>query len=105
GSRGGLAGFLLTRGLWIVFLELTVVRVGWTFSLFPEVFFLQVIWAIGWSMVALSALVFLPRWAIAAFGLALILGHNALDGVHAAQLGDGAALWSFAHRRGLLCPV
>jgi len=103
-SRATLARFLLTRGLWIVFLELTVVRLGWTFSLFPEVFFLQVIWVIGWSMVALSALVFLPRAAVAAFAFALILGHNAFDGVHAAQLGDAALAWNFAHDRGLLGP-
>lgn len=103
-SRATIARFLLTRGLWIVFLELSVVRFGWTFSLFPEVFFLQVIWAIGWSMVALSALVFLPRWAIGAFGLLLIFGHDAFDGVRAAQLGDLALLWNFAHDRAILGP-
>jgi uncharacterized membrane protein len=103
-SRGDLSRFLLTRGLWLVVLELTVVRVAWTFSIAFQVLPLQVIWAIGWSMVALSALVFLPRWAIGAFGIALIAGHNLLDGVHAAQLGGAGWLWNFVHERAFLPP-
>jgi uncharacterized membrane protein len=102
---GNLSRFLLTRGLWLVLLELTVVRLGWTFSIFPDVLFLQVIWAIGWSMVVLSGLVFLPRWAIGALGVVLVAGHNVLDGVHAAQLGSAGWLWSFAHERAILGPL
>jgi uncharacterized membrane protein len=104
-DRGAISRFLLTRGLWLVFLELTLVRVAWTFSIRPDAVNFAVIWAIGWSMVALSALVFLPRWAIGAFGLALIAGHNLLDGIHAAQLGGASVLWDLVHERSTVGPV
>ncbi|MGE0045280.1 MAG: DUF1624 domain-containing protein, partial [Hyphomonadaceae bacterium] len=55
-SRAALSRFLLTRGLWLVFLEITVVSFGWAFAA-PWMFFLQVIWAIGWAMVLLAALI------------------------------------------------
>jgi uncharacterized membrane protein len=61
-----------------------------------------VIFAIGASMIALSALVYLPRWAIAAVGLAMIAGHNLLDGIKAAQFGAAAPLWNFLHQPALL---
>ena len=81
-SVGELSRFLLTRGLWLIFLELTVVLFGWKFN-FQPLFFLQVIWAIGASMVVLAGLVFLPLRAIAAIGAVMILGHNLLDGFSA----------------------
>ncbi len=94
--------FLLTRGLWLVVLELTIVRFGWTYSLDYQVIPAQVIWAIGWSMVVLSLLVFLPRWVVAAFALTMIAGHNALDGVRAEGLGALAPLWVVLHQGGPL---
>ncbi len=78
-SRPALSKFLLIRGLWLVLLELTLLRFGWTFNFDYESFtFAGVIWAIGWSMVALAALVYLPTAAITAIGLTIILGHNAI---------------------------
>jgi uncharacterized membrane protein len=89
-----LSGFLLTRGLWLIVLELTVVGFGWGFgSLMP--FFLAIMWAIGWSMIALAGLVFLPRKAVLAVGLVITLGHNLLDPIHAAQLGPFGVVWNF----------
>jgi uncharacterized membrane protein len=77
GSRSALAKFLVMRGLWLVLLELTLLRFGWTFNFdYASFTFAGVIWAIGWSMVALGALVFLPTTAVAAIGLAIIVGHN-----------------------------
>jgi hypothetical protein len=80
-SRSVVSRFLLTRGLWLVLLELTVVRLAWEFNFNYSLAFVQVIWAIGWSMVALSALVFLPSRAVGAIGLIMIFTHNLLDGV------------------------
>jgi len=79
-NTGALARFLLTRGLWLVLLELTLLRVAWTFNFdFGHYLLAGVIWVIGWCMVLLAGLIFLPRWALTAFGLVLVMGHNVLD--------------------------
>ncbi len=100
-SGSALAGFLLTRGLWLIVLELTVLSFGWSFG-FPYPLFLQVIWAIGWSMVALSALVFLPRVAVLAVGLMIVCGHNLLDPLTPEQFGGGGVFWTLLHEGGLV---
>ena len=75
-----LARFLVTRGLWLVLLELTVLRVAWTFNFdFGHYLLAGVIWVIGWCMVLLAGLIFLPVRTLAAFGLVVVLGHNVLD--------------------------
>ena len=99
-SRAELAWFLLTRGLWLVLLELTAVRFSVTFNLDYHFSFGQVIWAIGWSMVVLAGLVWLPAWAIGLLGVAIVVGHNALDGVSAERLGLPEWLWTLLHRQG-----
>jgi uncharacterized membrane protein len=78
-SRTALAKFLVVRGLWLVLLELTVLRFGWTFNFdYAHFTFAGVIWVIGWSMVVLAGLIFLPVPLVAAIGVAIIFGHNAL---------------------------
>jgi uncharacterized membrane protein len=104
-TRTEISRFLATRGLWLVALELTVIRLGWTFQLWPDFLFLQVIWVIGWAMVVLAGLVFLPRWAIGGFGLGLIVGHNLFDSVHAAELGRAGWAWSVAHEPAVFPPT
>lgn len=96
-SPKDLGWFLLTRGLWLVVLELTVIHWGWGFSFFYEFTALQVIWVLGWSMVLLAGLQFLPTWVAGSFGLVLILGHNLLDGWHSKELGPW---WSVLHELG-----
>jgi uncharacterized membrane protein len=103
-TTGEVSRYLLTRGLWLVLIEFTVVRLGWMFSFDLTNFAMQVIFAIGASMVALAALVYLPRWATAAVGLVMILGHNMLDGIKAASLGAAAPLWNVLHQPGMLDP-
>jgi uncharacterized membrane protein len=92
-TRRQLTTFLLTRGLWLVIIELTIVRVGWSFDLSSPLRLL-VIWALGVSMIALAGLIHLPRWAIAAVSLAMIAGHDLLDNVTSAPLvaANGASL-------------
>lgn len=104
-SRRGLAAFLLTRGLWLIVLEITVARFGLTFDPTFQFIPLVVLWAIGLSMVVLSALVFLPTPAIAAFGVVLIAGHNLLDGFGAEPDGIGGILWRVLHVPGPLGSV
>lgn len=97
-----LSRFLLKRGLWLVFLELTVVNFGWFFNLkMPFIGFL-VIWAIGMGMVVLSLLVRLPMRAILAIGLVLVFGHNLLDDFHVEGNSFGAVLWSVLHEPNFL---
>ena len=87
-----LSMFLLTRGLWLIFLELTVVKLGWLFNLSPTFYILQVIWVIGVSMIVLAALVRLPMKAIIAIGLIMVVGHNLLDGFGVAAFAPSSAI-------------
>ena len=94
--------FLFTRGLLLVLLEVTVVRFAWTFSAIPEFLVLQVIWAIGVSMIVLAGLIHLPRWVIGAIGIGMMAGHNLLDGIQAAQLGPLGGPWHVLHQPALM---
>jgi uncharacterized membrane protein len=78
-SRAGLAAFLATRGLWLIFLELTVVKFGLLFNPAPRMAILVVFWSIGASFVMLSGLVFLPSRVVGALGVLLIATHNLTD--------------------------
>jgi hypothetical protein len=100
-SKCELSWFLLTRGAWLVFLELTWVKCfGWTFAFDFSSVSLIVIWALGCSMIVLAGLVYLPTWAVSTFGLAMILGHNVLDGVKPEDLGAFGGLWRVLHAGG-----
>ena len=109
GARGRtvreVSWFLFTRGVLLVLLELTIVRFAWTFSVFPDFVLLQVIWAIGMSMIVLSALIHLPLWAIGVIGVGMIASHNLLDGVLAEQFGQLGWLWNVLHQPALLHPT
>jgi uncharacterized membrane protein len=104
-SKSDLARFLVSRGLWLVFLELTVVRcLGWAFNFNYHVTGLLVIWALGWSMIVLAALIYLPRWVIALFAVVMIAGHNLLDAVDPKSFGALAWVWRILHVPGELHP-
>jgi uncharacterized membrane protein len=113
-SKRDLSKFLLSRGLWLIALELTVVRFGVFFSLdYRLLGFLQVIWVIGVSMIILAALIHLPLRVVAGFGLAMIALHNLLDRFQVAGWqgpgtpvpGFGAKLWILAHQAFTIFPV
>lgn len=95
------AKFLLSRGIWLIILEFTIVRFGWLFNLDYTHLLVQVIWAIGCSMVFLSGLIFLPYPLILSIGLLMIFGHNAFDSIHADALSQYGGLWHVFHEMGL----
>jgi uncharacterized membrane protein len=90
--------FLLTRGLWLVFVELVIVNFAWTFDVTYSFRILQVIWAIGISMIALSIFVFLPNWAILGLGMLLVFGHNLLDSITFQGSSTGDMIWYALHQ-------
>ena len=90
--------FLLTRGLWLVFVELVIVNFAWTFDITYSFGILQVIWAIGISMVVLSALVFLPDRFILIIGALLVFGHNPLDPIRFEGSSALNLIWYVLHQ-------
>ncbi len=98
-----LSWLLFTRGLWLILLELTVLRcLSYQFNFDYHVTFLLVLWALGWSMITLSALVYLPPIAVTAIGVVLIATHNLLDPIRAASLGAFGPIWSILHAPGFV---
>jgi uncharacterized membrane protein len=97
-SRGQLSRFLLTRGLWLIFFEAVVLRCfAYQFNVDFRVTMLVVLWALGWSMITLAALVGLPLRVIAGFGVVLIAGHNLFDSIRSAN-----PIWSILHSPGFV---
>ncbi|KQT32710.1 hypothetical protein ASG29_13345 [Sphingomonas sp. Leaf412] len=101
-SAAAVSAFLLKRGLFLIALELTLVGFGWSFAVPPAMIYLQVIWAIGLSMIALAALVHLPRAAVATIGIVIVAGHNLLDPVAFAPGTPAHAAWAILHERAVL---
>jgi uncharacterized membrane protein len=99
-GKSDVSAFLFKRGLFLVLLEFTLVNFAWTFQLPPSVIYLQVIWAIGLSMIALSLLVWLPRWLLLTLSLMIIAGHNLLDTVHFPVESALHVPWAILHDRG-----
>ncbi len=98
-TRPQITRFLLTRGLWLIFLDVTLVSFGLTFSALP---IFEVIWAIGASMIVLSALLWAPATVIGLFGAAVVVLHNLLDPIQAQSFGAGYNLWMLLHQPGPL---
>lgn len=100
-TKSQLAYLAFSRGLWLIFLELTLVGFFWSFSsdfvYKPKV---AVLFAIGISMIAMSAIIYLPRYAIGIVAAVMLLGHNALDGVNAQSLGAFSWAWYLIHSPG-----
>jgi uncharacterized membrane protein len=97
-SPGNLAGFLFTRGLWLIFLDVVMLRcLAYQFNFDYRVTLLIVLWALGWSMIALAALVRLPTALVTAIGIVMILAHNLFDSVRWAS-----PLWNVLHQPGFV---
>jgi len=92
-TKNELSRFLFTRGLWLIFLEVVVTRcLGWQFNFDYDFTMLIVLWALGWAMIVLSALIWLPTSLVTAFGVVLIAGHNWFDSVQSSN-----PVWSTLH--------
>jgi uncharacterized membrane protein len=99
-TKHELSRFLWTRGLWLVVLELTVVRLALSFSLLSGDVILEVIWALGCSMIALGFLIWLPTRVLTVLS-ALVIGlHNLADPVAAERFGHWAWVWNILHQQG-----
>ena len=98
-TKRQLSAFLLKRGLWLMLLETVVINFAWSFNPTYPMFRLQVIWALGLSMVFMSALVYLPYKVILALGLIILFGHNLLDNIHATGNTLPDFLWGQLHER------
>jgi uncharacterized membrane protein len=97
-SASDLSRFLLTRGAWLILLELVVVRCfAYQFNVDYRVTMLVVLWALGWALIALSALIRLPVAAVTAIGVVMIAGHNLFDSVKSAN-----PLWVILHSPGFV---
>ncbi len=102
-SAGQVSRYLWTRGVWLILVELTVMRLAMNFTFdlrYPVL--LIILWALGWSMIALAALVYLPPRMVGTLGLAVIACHNLFDGVQAQQFGAMAWLWHVLHQPGAI---
>ena len=100
-----LAGFLLKRGCWLIFVEIALISLGLTFNPFYNFILFQVIWAIGISMVLLSFLVRLPFRTLLAIGLLIFFCHNLLDYPEASRMGKINLFWGMLHGRNTIIQV
>jgi uncharacterized membrane protein len=96
-SKRQLSFFLFTRGLWLMFLQLTLVCFGSSFNIHFSFIGLSTIWALGVSMVALSALIYLPYKIILAVGILIVAAHNSLDNFHVPGNDLKAFIWDELH--------
>ena len=99
-----LTRYLITRGLWLLVLELLITPVGWRFSFDLLPAFALVLWALGWAMIAMALLIHLPRPVVLAISLAMILLHNLLDPIRPDQFGAYAGWWHVLHVPGFAIP-
>jgi len=98
-SKKDLSKFLFTRGIWLVFTELTVVNLAWTFDVSLSLHIFQVIWAIGICMMFLAGLIYLPKKLLLALGLLIVIGHNSLDSITMQGNNPLSVLWYFVHQQ------
>lgn len=94
-TQAGLSRFLLSRGIWLIFIELTIVTFAWLFDVQFRTLLMVTLWSLGVSMIVLAVLIYLPRKVILIFSCVLIFGHNLFDAVHF----DGHLLWQILHEQ------
>jgi uncharacterized membrane protein len=102
-SRSQLSRFLVTRGLWFILVELTVMQFAYNFDFSSRnLVLLLILWIFGLCMIVIAALIYMPlRW-LAALSVAVIALHNCLGGIAAARFGSGAWVWNLIHQPGVI---
>lgn len=90
--------FLFLRGMWLIYLEIMLNNLIWTFDITYSSRELIIIWAIGVSMIFLSGLIFLPKKVILFFGLIIVFGHNSLDGIVMNDTSFVSLVWYLVHQ-------
>jgi uncharacterized membrane protein len=101
-TKKELSRFLITRGLWLILLEITVISFGITFDIHFGIFILQTIWSIGISMIILGLVIWLPFKLILPVGLLIVFGHNFIDFAEVGRQGNVPLWWHFLHLPGVL---
>lgn len=99
-----LSRYLVTRGLWLLVLELVITPIGWQFGFKLVPAFALVLWALGWSMIVMALLVHLPRTLVGWLSVIVIAGHNLFDAVRPESFGAFAPLWNVLHVPGFVIP-
>ncbi len=99
-TSGELSKFLITRGIWLIIVEIILNNFLWWFDISFGFTNLQVIWAIGFSMIVLGGAIHLPKRIILVVGLLIVLGHNMLDGITFEGRGIVSVLWNILHHPG-----
>jgi uncharacterized membrane protein len=102
GTKAQLSHFLWTRGLWLVLLDVLVVHLAFNFNfnLHSGPVIVNVLWALGWCMVILAVLIYLPIRVLAPLSIAVIALHNLADSVDASRFGALAWIWNVVHQNG-----
>ncbi len=102
-NRAALSRFLVTRGLWLIFLEVVVMRLAFDFTYSRGAPVLLItLWALGMSMISLAGLIYLPGPVLATLSVAVICLHNLTDRIQAAAFGNFAWMWTVLHQPGLI---
>lgn len=99
-TKKELSLFLLKRGLWLIFVEVAIINLAFSFDFSYSIIGLQVIWAIGICMIILAAVIWMPFPVILATGLLIVLAHNSLDFYEATHKGNYDFLYSLLHYSG-----
>ena len=98
-TKKELSSFLFKRGVWLIFVEVAIFNLFLTFDPTYSFIAVQVLWVIGFSMIILSAMIYLPFWGIFIIGLAIVCGHNLLDVFDVARPASPTVWWGFLHQQ------
>jgi uncharacterized membrane protein len=101
-TKPALSKFLITRGVWLILVEIIIMDFIWFFDISYSTILLQVIFAIGISMIVLGLLIYLPKKAILALAIIIIAGHNLLDGITAEGKSFSSIVWYTLHQHSFI---